>query len=648
MSPQLRGIGFNGPRQQRGAIGLMAAVTLGMVLLFMLLVVDSGRLYLEQRKLQRVADMAVLEAVSLGGTCGATPPSAQSLAETNAKRNNFNPGGVQQLAVTCGTLKTDSATQVRVFTASSSQSDAIRVIATTTVPTSVAGGLWSLINGKFETKTNLTASAVGASPGPTLAQISIRTTLASVDTSQSPLLNNLFTGLLGGNVSISAVGWDGLVKADINLLQYMNQLAINLGVDAGNYTQLLKTNATVTQLIKAAATVATLNGATLDVQTALANLQVAAIKDTPLKVGDLLQLQTGTPSAGLDTNLNLFSLIQAAIQIANKNNAVAISLPVNVLGLAKVTTTVKVIEPPQFSAIGNPAADRIYVRTAQIRSLIAIELPVLNTVSTLINKVTDLLSGLSGILQGLLCGLGLCGTTFDFKILPPQLILSISLDAGGADALVTGYTCPSGSSGSKSLTVQANTSIANLNIGSIDASKAFSSSGPVTVTPFPIVNITSKTCGLLTGCTVKDYGGGGIALMAMLPIAKTPSTLIYSAATNTVPPNLKLPPMPKNANPTTDVVASLKSTLSHVPIQLYAPVDGTGILSALATGLTSAVNATLLAVVNIASGLITGVLSPLIDPVINNLLSLLGINLMVTEVDANLSCNQGGRAQLVM
>ncbi|KMM79417.1 pilus assembly protein TadG-related protein [Pseudomonas deceptionensis] len=644
MSPQLRSIGFNGPRQQRGAIGLMAAVTLGMVLLFMLLVVDSGRLYLEQRKLQRVADMAVLEAVSLGGACGATPPSAQSLAETNAKRNNFIPGGVQKLAVTCGTLKTDSATQVRVFTASSSQSDAIRVIATTTVPTSVAGGLWSLINGKFETKTNLTASAVGATPGPTLAQISIRTTLASVDTSQSPLLNNLFTGLLGGNVAISAVGWDGLVKADINLLQYMNQLAINLGVDAGNYTQLLKTNVTVTQLIKAAATVATLNGATLDVQTALTNLQVAAIKDTALKVGDLLQLQTGTSSAGLDTNLNLFSLIQAAIQIANKNNAVAITLPVNVLGLAKVTTTVKVIEPPQFSAIGNPATDKIYVRTAQVRSLITIELPVLNTVSTLVHNVTELLSGLLGLLQGLL-GLG---TTYTVKILPPPLFLSINLDAGGADALVTGYTCPSGSSSNKSLTVQANSSIANLNIGSIDASKAFSSSAPVTVTPFPIVNITSKTCGLLTGCEVKDYGGGGIALMAMLPIAKTPSTLVYSAATNTVPPNLKLPPMPKNASPTTDVVASLKSTLSHVPIQLYAPVDGTGILSALTTGLTSAVNATLLAVVNIASGLITSVLSPLLDPIINNLLSLLGINLMVTEVDANLSCNQGGRAQLVL
>ena len=641
MSPQLRGMGFNGSRQQRGAIGLMAAVTLGMVLLFMLLVVDSGRLYLEQRKLQRVADMAVLEAVSRGGTCSGASTAA-GFANQSATRNSFTPGSVQKVNTTCGTLSTNSS-QLRVFTADATKSDAIRVIATTTVPTSVAGGLWSLYskNG-FNLKTNLTASAVGSTPGPTLAQIGIRTTLATVDSSQSPLLNNLFTGLLGGNVAISAVGWDGLVKADINLLQYLNQLAVNLNVKAGDYTTLLTTNATVTDFIKAAATVAKINGATADVQTALTNLQVAAIKNTPIKVGDLLQLQTGTSTAGLDTNLNLFSVIQAAIQIANKNNAVAATLPVNVLGLAKVTTTIKVIEAPQFSAIGNPATDRLYVRTAQIRSLITIELPVLNTVTSLLNKVTDLVTGLlTGILGGI------AGTTYSPQILPPPLILSINLDAGGADALVTGYSCPSGSSGIKSLTVFANTALANLNVGNINASQAFSSSAPVTVTPLPIVNIVSKTC-LLLVCSSKDYGGGGVAIMAELPIAPTPSTLLFSAASSSEPPNLKLPPAAKNASPTTNVVASLKSTLSNLPIQLYKPVDSTGILGALVTGLTSAVNATLLAVVNIAGGLITGVLSPLLDPLINNVLSLLGVNLMATEVDANLSCNQGGRAQLVL
>lgn len=45
----------------------------------------------------------------------------------------------------------------------------------------------------------------------------------------------------------------------------------------------------------------------------------------------------------------------------------------------------KVIEPPQFSAIGDPARakadplgpDRIYVRTAQVRTLLSVNLPVL-------------------------------------------------------------------------------------------------------------------------------------------------------------------------------------------------------------------------------------------------------------------------------
>ena len=137
MSPQLRGMGFYGPRQQHGAIGLMAAVTLGMVLLFMLLVVDSGRLYLEQRKLQRVADMAVLEAVSRGGNC-AGASTAAGFANQSATRNSFTPGSVQKVNTTCGTLSTNSS-QLRVFTADATKSDAIRVIATTTVPTSVAG-----------------------------------------------------------------------------------------------------------------------------------------------------------------------------------------------------------------------------------------------------------------------------------------------------------------------------------------------------------------------------------------------------------------------------------------------------------------------------------------------------------------------------
>ena len=42
------------------------------------------------------------------------------------------------------------------------------------------------------------------------------------------------------------------------------------------------------------------------------------------------------------------------------------------------------------------------------------------------------------------------------------------------------------------------------------------------------------------------------------------------------------------------------------------------------------------------------VLVSLVNPIINTLLSALGVNVAVAEVGANLSCNQGGRAQLVL
>lgn len=53
------------PARQRGAIGMMAALTLGLALLCTLIVVDSGRLYLEKRSLQRVADIAALDRKSV-------------------------------------------------------------------------------------------------------------------------------------------------------------------------------------------------------------------------------------------------------------------------------------------------------------------------------------------------------------------------------------------------------------------------------------------------------------------------------------------------------------------------------------------------------------------------------------------------------
>lgn len=664
MSPLKR---FYGPGRQRGAIGLMAAVTFGLALLLMLLVVDSGRLYMEQRKLQRVADNAALEAVSRGGTCQAGLTAA-AYAGQNATRNGFTVATGSSLSTSCGSLTT-GANGLRTFTANPAQAVAIRVIATNTVPISVASGVAALFTpGPINLTTQLSATAVAAAPTPTVAQLSIRSTLGTVSTAQSSILNPLVGGMLGGSLSLSAVGWNGLLNTNINLLSYLNQLAINLGVAAGNYTQLLNTTTSVTQLIQAAITVVQANGATADVLTALGNLQVAALNAAPLKLGDILQLQTGLPSTALDANLQLFQLLQAVIQLSNSNSAVAATLPINVLGLANITVQAKVIEPPQLSAIGNPAlakadptgANRIYVRTAQVRTLVRVNLS-LPLVSGLSTAVGNLVAPLTPVLNSLLSlnlvatlGSALCLLGAGCEQLYPAIASSseidLSLDAGGAIAYVTDYSCPVNNSGTKSLTAHAISSIADLKVGQIDPTNAFSSAAEPTVAPLPLVDLGIRTCYqflILPGhCDpVVHYAGGGIAVMVNTSVAQNPQDLVFSSSASPfpIPPNVNQTPTYQTAAPTTNIVNSLAGTLAGINLIVYKPVNNNP-LGAIVTGLASAISG----VGNLLTPLITGLLSPLLDPLLNNLLSGLGINLMDVEVGANLTCGQTGKAYLVI
>lgn len=667
MSPRTQ---FNGKARQRGAIGLMAAATLSLALVLMLLVVDTGRLYMEQRKLQRVVDSAALEAVSRGGNCQ-SGLSAATYAGQSAVRNGYIVDGNNTLVTTCGSVQT-AATGLRAFTADATQSTAVKVAASRTVTTSFAGGVQALFTGSaVSLNTTLNASAVAAQPTPTVAQLNIRSNLASINTAQSNILNPLFSGLLGGNVNLTALGWDGLLNTDINLLSYLNQLAINLNVAAGNYTQLLNTQATVTQLIQAAATVVQLNGATATVITALGQLQVAAINAAPVKLGDILQLQTGTTAAGLDANLQLLQLIQGVVQLANSKSAVAATLPISVLGLANVTVRVKVIEPPQFSAIGDPARakanplgpDRIYVRTAQIRTLLSVNLPVLTGVTGLTNAVLGLVGTLTPTLNALLslnlvatlnsvgCLLGAGCEQLDPLLLPsPQI--DIALDAGGAVSYVTDYSCPAGpgTAGTKSLTAHTLTSIADLKVGKIDPTNAFSSLAEPTVTPLPLVDLGTVTCHKILGIgscdesTHVQYGAGGIAIMVNTSVAQNAQDLLYSSSTPfATPANLKLPPSVISAAPSSNIVNSLANTLAGINLIVYKP-QGSNPLGAIVTGVASLISD----VTAILQPLITNLVSPLLDPVLNNLLKSLGINLMDVDVGANMTCGQTGKAYLVI
>ncbi|OYU04429.1 MAG: hypothetical protein CFE47_27080 [Pseudomonas sp. PGPPP1] len=665
MSPRLRS-------RQRGAIGLMAAGTMAVALVFMLLAVDSGRLYLEKRKVQAIADTAALEAAGRGGVCTPTT-TASDYATQNATRNGFTVvagDNTRGLVVTCGTLVTN-ANNIRVFTANATKNDAVRVVVTSNVATGIASGIWNMFTGSpIPVQTTLTATAVAAS-APPLAALTIRSTAVVVDTdNKASILSSLFGGLLGGSLNVSVAGWNGLLTSNISLLSYLDRLKLDLGLTAVGYSEVLSNSINVSQLIQSAINVMDPNG-TLSASATIVSLNALKVASgtTTVVLGTALQIESGTNIAGLAVNMRVFDLIQGFVQLANKKNGLVASVPINLPGIASIDLSVQVLQPPQLSAIGNPAhaiapgqdpqagPNRIYVQTAQLRTRASVNLPVLNTVINLVNGVAGLAGplvgavdalvhlNLVGVVNQLTCAVS-CTAPY-LQVLPPPVGIDIELDAASASSWVTGYSCASPTD--KSLTTSTNTSLVNLRMGKIPYNSVFgSNTAPptVVVNPLKVVDIGTRHCVLIILCDAPIPSvGGGLGLSANIAVA---------AKTN-LPHTYYSPDLPAitqqpfyYAYTTTNIVSSLtdpaKGLVSGINLDMYGPTPGN---SNLLGNIIGGLGTILSAVTTLLLNAINSTLSPLLDTLINNILLGLGIDLNKVDVGANLSC-QAGRAYLVI
>ncbi|MBX8531538.1 hypothetical protein K5D32_17835 [Pseudomonas cichorii] len=681
MSPLNRYAGL--PARQRGAISLLAGLTLAFALLCTLLVIDSGRLYLEKRSLQRVADMAALEAAGRKGTCS-PGSSASTFANQSATRNSFVAGnGNRTLTINCGTLALDLDSK-RTFTADATKSEAIRVVATHAVPRSIAAGIAAIFD-KTPTPPNIQLSAIAVAAGtPPLAALTIRSAAMTIDSTKAALLNPVIGSLLGGTLNLSVANWQGIAGTDLSVLSYLNRLKTDLNINAIGYTDVLNTNVAVSQLIQTAINVLDPAG-TLSATATIAGLRAlkVAAGATTVLLGDLLSVQGSSDIAALNTNLRLLDLVQGLAQLANDKNGISSAAQINLAGLAQVTTKVQVIEPPQLSAVGDPSkidplnpktgANRLYVRTAQMRALVSINLPVLGAITPLVNTATSLVSSLTpvlnsalslnlaGVLGSTTCALGLTSCMVsDIKLLTsssssnagPRIDLSISL--ASADTYVTGYTCTSNTN--KTLNIHTDTALISTKIGLIDTASAFPAStdpSAITALPIPVIDIGTQTCqkilGLLGSCTTRvPFGGGGVGI-SFDPVNQS-SLGGSSSSTNS---SFSSPNLPEVSNaphfPTDPAAAVLPSTLldgviASAKVSVYRPSttspNGLGNVITGAASLLGAITTSL-------DGIVASTLRPLLTSVVDPLIDALGLTLSPAEVGGNLSCNFG-QATLVI
>ena len=376
-------------RDERGAILVVSAAGLVMALIASALAIDIGRLAQSAREDQKIADLAALDAIR------GVPANFQALAEASATRNGFPLGTAGYSLVAYEGTKSGNSCQ----TVAGSGTACVVVTSPHANKFPFVGGRSSMTRAGMASKTAFGGFYIGSS-------------LVTLDTSRSAILNRVMGGMLrGSGLSVSGVSWSGLTTANVTLEALRTQL-VSMGVTAGSVSELMNANLTMNQLLTATAAAMTQEGETAAEVAVLNALltQVTATTLTSFQLGELMSVATGADNTALASELNVFQLVTAAAQVANGDNFVNISdLGVTVPNVLTTKVSLQVIEPPQyyFGPVGQG------VSTGQIKLTVtpSLNLPVSVAGLASVTVTNDLPvnfqgAGATGTLSAATCGAG--------------------------------------------------------------------------------------------------------------------------------------------------------------------------------------------------------------------------------------------------
>ncbi|SMH49810.1 Uncharacterized membrane protein [Mesorhizobium australicum] len=287
--------------------------------------------------------------------------------------------------------------------------------------------------GSFMDKPMVSASGIAYSSSA--ATFSIGSRLASLD---GGLLNGLLNALLGTNVSLSVMDYRALVDARIDVLSFLDGLATELDLTAATYDDVLDTTVTVGQIIEVMADITgsgdlTASAALKKILNGNPSAKLTIPLRSIIEVGTLGAVRVGTKPSGMTAMFDAMQMLTASAALANGEHQVAVSLGVNVPGLASVGVHLAIGEPEQktpFMTIGERGE---IVHTAQTRLLIEAKV------------------GGEGLLAGV------------------TIRLPIYVELAYADARLTSISCPSGTPDNAKVTVSAKPGVAQLWIANVPA-----------------------------------------------------------------------------------------------------------------------------------------------------------------------------------
>lgn len=337
---------------ERGAILIIAALMLTMLMGFMALGIDVGVLYFQQKTLQTRADLA---AVSAASNLKADP---RTRAIETIEGNDLEEGSLTAIEYGRFIRDPELPPEDRLAARDLSDTDvnAARVTLTTQAPLYFAQVFLD------ENTTRLQAKATAARYDT--ASFSLGSRLVRIE---AGLLNAVLSEAVGTTVKLDVLDYEALADADINLLDFSDALATRLGITAGNYEDLLIADANIADVA----------GALLDANPAgdLTGALTALINSGTkelLNVSDLILIQGEditalAPDLLPEITVSARDLLNASADIINADRHVATRLDLGIPGLTSIDLDLLVGERAVDSGWITVGERGTTLHTAQVR-----------------------------------------------------------------------------------------------------------------------------------------------------------------------------------------------------------------------------------------------------------------------------------------
>ncbi|KKB07930.1 pilus assembly protein TadG-related protein [Devosia chinhatensis] len=335
-------------RDERGNMAILFAFAFMLSAFVSALAVDAASLYQERRQIQAGVDLAAISAA-------AHPPRAAEIARSVlVEARLLAPASTDGLIVRVG--RYDPALPLgQRFRADALPLNAVEVTLERTGNLHFAAG--------FSAPPLM--SATGLATVTPQVSFSIGSRLVSLN---GGLGNAVLSALLGTSVSLSAMDYQALAAARIDAFSFLDALALDMGVTAGSYADLLAMEANTGAVARALATLS--NGAARTALTALAThgpgrrLSLGKL----VALGPLARREIGaTGSNGLGIGFSALDVLSGAAALANGANQVSLFLGAGVPGLARLDLALRIGEPPQGGSWFAVGAQGKVLRTAQTR-----------------------------------------------------------------------------------------------------------------------------------------------------------------------------------------------------------------------------------------------------------------------------------------